>query len=283
MEPNNNLTWREAIIEVLKSSGMAMHYTDIAAEILKLGLKKEVGATPAATVGANIYTSLKREKENSPFEKTDQPGTFKLNHQASTIAPAPILTTDAVDEKEGDKELQKDAGIIRALGMFWRRDFVDWKGSTKICGKWLPEANQASPADVVDFYNQRGVYILHDGNETVYVGRACPGTLGTRLLAHTADRLNGRWDRFSWFGLLRVTSGGGLEEWESAKFTQNEIAITLEALLIEGLEPKQNRKRGDADFKAIEYIQVEDPNIQEKKMQEIVLTKLLGGGNKSNK
>jgi hypothetical protein len=40
-----------------------MHYTDIAAEILKLGLKREVGATPAATVAANIYSSLKREKE----------------------------------------------------------------------------------------------------------------------------------------------------------------------------------------------------------------------------
>ena len=42
MEPNNNLTWREAIIKVLRTSGAAMHYTDIAAEILKLGLKKEI-------------------------------------------------------------------------------------------------------------------------------------------------------------------------------------------------------------------------------------------------
>jgi hypothetical protein len=36
---------------------------------------------------------------------------------------------------------------------------------------------------------------------------------------------------------------------------------TPKPLLIEGLEPPQNRKRGD-DFRAIEFLQVEDPEIQ---------------------
>jgi hypothetical protein len=31
----------------------------------------------------------------------------------------------------------------------------------------------------------------------------------------------------------------------------------MEALLIEGLEPPQNRRRGD-DFRAVEYLQAED-------------------------
>jgi hypothetical protein len=35
----------------------------------------------------------------------------------------------------------------------------------------------------------------------------------------------------------------------------------MEAVLIEGLEPRQNRKRGD-DFQAIEFIQLEDPEIE---------------------
>jgi hypothetical protein len=61
-------TWQEAIIEVLKTSGKPMRYTDIAAEILKLGLRKDVGATPAATVGAKIYSSIKNEKENCFFD-----------------------------------------------------------------------------------------------------------------------------------------------------------------------------------------------------------------------
>lgn len=41
---------------------------------------------------------------------------------------------------------------------------------------------------------------------------------------------------------------------------------TLEALLIEALEPPQNRKRGD-DFTAIEYIQDVDPELKEREIQ----------------
>jgi hypothetical protein len=40
----------------------------------------------------------------------------------------------------------------------------------------------------------------------------------------------------------------------------------LEAILIEALEPRQNRKRGDG-LAAVEYIQKEDPEIQKKKMK----------------
>jgi hypothetical protein len=41
---------------------------------------------------------------------------------------------------------------------------------------------------------------------------------------------------------------------------------TLEALLIEALEPPQNRRRGD-DFSAIEYIQDIDPELKEREIQ----------------
>ena len=41
----------------------------------------------------------------------------------------------------------------------------------------------------------------------------------------------------------------------------------LEAILIEALEPRQNRKRGD-DLSAVEYIQREDPEIQKKRVKE---------------
>jgi hypothetical protein len=34
----------------------------------------------------------------------------------------------------------------------------------------------------------------------------------------------------------------------------------MEAVLIEGLEPRQNRKRGD-DFQAVEFLQAEDPQL----------------------
>ena len=43
----------------------------------------------------------------------------------------------------------------------------------------------------------------------------------------------------------------------------------LEALLIEGLEPPQNRKRGN-DFNAVEYLQAEDPEIEKQQMRKIL-------------
>jgi hypothetical protein len=42
-------------------------------------------------------------------------------------------------------------------------------------------------------------------------------------------------------------------------------------LLIEALEPPQNRKRGD-DFSAIEYIQDIDPELKEREIQNIDLS-----------
>ena len=213
--------------------------------------------------------SLKNEMGNSPFEKAGQPGLYKFRQQTNPIDIPSIPTPEAVGQKEEDKEVEEDAGIIRAVGMFWRSDFVDWKNNPKMWGRNLQAADQASQADKVDFFNQRGVYILYDRNEVVYVGRACPGCIGVRLRAHTSGRLNGRWDRFSWFGLLQVKPNGELEEWDSQEFTQEQIAITLEALLIEGLEPKQNRQGGQ-NLGAIEYIQVEDPNLKKKKRAEFL-------------
>ena len=47
------------------------------------------------------------------------------------------------------------------------------------------------------------------------------------------------------------------------------IIPAMEAVLIEGLEPRQNRKRGD-DLSAVEYIQKEDPEIQKKRVKQTV-------------
>ena len=85
--------------------------------------------------------------------------------------------------------------------------------------------------------------------------------LGRRLRQHTSDRLTGRWTRFSWFGIYPVEENGDLRK--SADFSNVETGIviaTMEAVLIEGLEPRQNRKRGD--FQAIEFLQVEDPKLE---------------------
>ena len=43
----------------------------------------------------------------------------------------------------------------------------------------------------------------------------------------------------------------------------------LEAIMIEALEPRQNRKRGD-DLSAVEYLQKADPEIERKKRRAVL-------------
>jgi len=124
-------------------------------------------------------------------------------------------------------------------------------------------------SEPVDFSSQNGVYMLHDGSKVVYVGRTTDQHLGVRLRQHTVDRLNGRWNRFSWFGVYPVTSDGSLSNTQPSEFTVEALIVTMEALLIEGLEPPQNRKRGD-DFRAVEFIQVKDPGIEKTEILELI-------------
>jgi hypothetical protein len=53
------------------------------------------------------------------------------------------------------------------------------------------------------------------------------------------------------------------------------IIPALEAILIEALEPRQNRKRGD-DLSAVEHIQKEDPEIQNKRAKQTFEAALSG-------
>jgi len=52
-----NLSWREAIIQVLQEANGSMHYSDIADAIVARKLRSEVGATPVKTVAAVISLS----------------------------------------------------------------------------------------------------------------------------------------------------------------------------------------------------------------------------------
>ena len=143
--------------------------------------------------------------------------------------------------------------------MYWQRDLVVWKKEPRVFGK------QQALSKPVDFGAQRGIYILYDHHTVVYVGRSVDRPMGRRLYEHTIDRLGSRWNRFSWFGLLNVTDEGKLVE-APVKVTLPSLIATLEALLIEALEPPQNRKRGD-DFSVMEYIQDVDPELKERELQ----------------
>jgi hypothetical protein len=158
---------------------------------------------------------------------------------------------------ESDEEEQYE--IVSSFGMFWRKDAIEWNPNPKLLGM------QQIGATPVDFCKQLGIYLLYDGREVIYVGRTTDRPFGRRLYEHTADRMSARWDRFSWFGLLPVSETGVLGELP-VTFDAVKLIPALEAILIEALEPRQNRKRGD-DLAAVEYIQRVDPEIEKKKIK----------------
>lgn len=116
----------------------------------------------------------------------------------------------------------------------------------------------------MDFGGQRGIYLLHDGRDVIYVGRSTDNSIGKRLLDHTKNRLSFRWDRFSWFGLNPVGEGGALGAMP-ASYSANNMIATLEAILIEAMEPRLNRQRGQ-ELEAFEFFQHEDPELKTAKL-----------------
>lgn len=225
-----------------------MHYSDIAEEIARKKLRKkhDLGATPASSVNVAINSSLNKDGEQSPFRRVSK-GHYTLAGDASK--PNIATVAEAV-------EPTAVAGIINALGMFWEKDRVLWKGEPQLLGK------QQQDSEVINFAGQVGIYLLHDAQGVIYVGRVTDQSLGKRLQQHTVDRLNGRWTRFSWFGIYPVEDDGSLNKNVNVSTVGLDVVIaTLEAVLIEGLEPRQNRRRGD-DFKAVEFLQADDPEIE---------------------
>ncbi|MDY3678912.1 MAG: HTH domain-containing protein [Actinomyces urogenitalis] len=262
-----DMPWRRAILQVLSEARKPLHYSDIAQRILDNGLRQQSGATPAATVAATISMYMQEDLIRvdrgvySLANPIDKPGAAATGGHPGAPEETPATAPDAVEE---------DSGFLNAFGMFWRRDEVDWEQR----GQALLGA-QLKAAESINFAEQVGVYILYSGDRVIYVGRITEPRLGPRLWDHTRDRLTGRWDRFSWFGVRAVAENGTLGAVPTGNFAVDMLVATMEALLIEGLEPPQNRRRGDG-FNATEFIQTTDPQVERRRAQAF-FQRLTGG------
>jgi hypothetical protein len=236
-----DLPWKEAIIKVMQDSETSMTRTEIAEAIVSQGLREKVGATPANTVVSNISTSMTNDGPETPFTRVG-PGEYALKS---------VVDSSGVPEES--ESVADITGGINAFGVYWAKDLINWK-TPKLLGQ------QQAGASTVDLSEQIGIYLLYDGREVVYVGRSIDRPIIQRLLEHTRDRLGARWDRLSWFGLYPVTDKGALKK-ETAPLASEELIQTLESVLIESMEPRQNRKRGNI-FSSIEYIQIPDPKVK---------------------
>ena len=63
------------------------------------------------------------------------------------------------------------------------------------------------------------------------------------------------------------------DDFQNTNFTMENLANAFEAILIEGLEPRQNRKAGN-DF-GFEFIQAQDPELEEDKATFALMKKLM--------
>lgn len=163
---------------------------------------------------------------------------------------------EAPGTPKGSRKAASSGSIITCFGAYWRREMVLWDSIPNLWGR------RNARSEAVDHKDQRGIYLLHDHREVIYVGRAIKRSIGTRLGEHTANRLQGRWSRFSWFGFM-PEQGEGKRTLDS-RFTLGEVIAAVETILIEGMEPRQNRQAGTG--KATEYQQIEDPQIREQQL-----------------
>ena len=238
---NGKMPWEKAILKVLEDSDRAMHYRDITSEIVDKGLRssENIGATPANTVNAIIHGPKLADKVVSLGG-----GKYILQ---SHVAPNPSMIS-APDKIMEDEETDVSDALITAYGRFWSRE--KWEqNNKKMYGTSLVTTN----AQCIDFSNHSGIYMLHMGNQVIYVGKAT--NLRTRIDAHTRDKKRNKWDRFSWFSIQDLECG--LEELNKKTLTSDALLDTLEALLIEVLGPERNKQDGN-NFIDKEFEQVDE-------------------------
>jgi len=140
--------------------------------------------------------------------------------------------------------------IIKNYGLRWQRDLIFWGWPGK-AGCLLGRLGD----NVVDFRGQVGIYILYDTTKIIYIGQAVNTTIYSRLKDHTKDSLADRWNRFSWFGILKVVKSKKLA-YKAAAYTTNiqDMLDHLEAILLAVVEPSLN-KQGGKWAKTPQYIQ----------------------------
>lgn len=207
-----------------------------------------------------LWTAIKKELQSN---KTPEQVAAKLS-QGRDIGGGPLfrLANRILDEMvESKAELaahgivtQDEGCMVPALGLHWMRSKVNWK-SPKLLA-------MDGRGNEIDMSEQDGVYILYDWDGAVrYVGRSHTNIL-VRLKSHNADKHG--WERFSWFGMKRITEDG-LESRDELSVEQ-EISM-LEGVLIEALRPWDNKQ--PPDHFGPRYEQAEDPAVRDRRVDEM--------------
>ena len=93
-------TFKQAAIEILKKSNKPLRYVEITKLALESGILETEGATPEATMNAQIIVDINNKKEGSDFIKT-APGTYALNPNKKEIKETKkIIEVEKAEEEK---------------------------------------------------------------------------------------------------------------------------------------------------------------------------------------
>ena len=257
-----SLTWEQAALQILQEAGEPMHYRAVADRIVDQRLTRSVGATPPSQANYALRSLMK----SGAVAQAEGPGMYALPEIAEQERQeADRVEDDAVAAVTDDSRL-----TVKAYGLYWNRNLVDWTpGPSSRQAQLLGDAGSGW----VNFADQDGIYLLQSGNETVYAGQSyTPGTDAAGLYGrlrshHRSNRKADRWDTFSWFGFRPVGEDRRLLPTPGSS-TAKDVIDLIEGILIEGLMPRLNMRRGEGS-KAWEpnlYDQVEDPQLIAKRL-----------------
>lgn len=245
------LRWEEAIVNTLQDADAPLHYQRITEIIGERGLRTLTGATPAVTV--NSYLNSMTKKGHASYdERIRKVGRGVFEFASNGDFPAPEQDEQELDGIDDEEQDSNPDLIVRvpAFALHWDKDKVKWTS-----GEILGRENQN--ASIVNFADQKGVYILHNVYSVAYVGRTTDN-LYNRLRHHNRDHKSGRWNKFSWFGFRGVDKDGNLTAMPTEVDPKHLISI-LESVLIEALAPPVNGRRGD--HMGLLYEQVPHPDV----------------------
>jgi restriction system protein len=94
---------QDAAIQILKESGVPLHAKELTEKILAADLWQAKGKTPEATVGARIYSDIKKNGERSSFVKV-APQTFALRGtQAAGMQPTAVAEVTEQNPENSDE------------------------------------------------------------------------------------------------------------------------------------------------------------------------------------
>lgn len=91
--------YRVSAIEVLKKAGKPLHYKDITRLALESGVLETEGATPDATMNAQIVVDIRNKKDASDFIKV-APATYALNKDKKVKVDVKLEEKEKAEEEK---------------------------------------------------------------------------------------------------------------------------------------------------------------------------------------